>query len=141
MYQSLVWSAFTSTAVPEPTWMRLSAFTAKTSPSTIPDGIDRSMPAVAITNVVPTLTTVRIETFSASSWMFVQVLNLPGAMREKTTVDDDEEEERHQHRAGDQPSDERRPGVDGHPRTFGRCDRGRDVTFGAGVDGGNRGLA
>ncbi len=63
MYHTLVSAAATSTAVPEPTLIMLSALMAKTSPSTIPDGMERSMPAVAMTNVVPTLTTVRIATF------------------------------------------------------------------------------
>ena len=44
------------------------------------------MPAVAITNVVPTLTTVRIETFSASCWKFDLVPNLPGASTENTSI-------------------------------------------------------
>ena len=61
-------------------WISPSAFTAKTSPSTIPLGIDRSTPAVAITKVVPTLTTVRIATFWASCRKFDQVSNWPGAL-------------------------------------------------------------
>ena len=52
----------------------------------MPEGIDRSMPAVAMTNVVPTLTTVRIDTFSASCWMLLTVSNLPGASTEKMTI-------------------------------------------------------
>ena len=65
---------------------QLNAFTANTSPSTIPDGIDRSIPAVAMTKVVPTLTTVRIETFSASCSMFDRVPNWPGAAIAKNTI-------------------------------------------------------
>ena len=75
MYQIFVWSALTSTAVPLPTGIMWRNFTANTSPSTIPLGIDRSMPAVAITNVVPTLTTVRIATFWASWRKFAVVSN------------------------------------------------------------------
>ncbi len=44
------------------------------------------MPAVAITNVVPTLTTVRIATFWASSVKLLAVPNFPGASSEKTTI-------------------------------------------------------
>jgi hypothetical protein len=67
MMTRLVSSAAISTACPSPTGISCSVFTAKTSPRMMALGIDRSMPAVAMTNVVPTLTTVRMATFWASS--------------------------------------------------------------------------
>ena len=75
-----------SMAKPSPAGMSLSAFAANTSPRMMPLGMDRSMPPVAITNVVPMLTTVRIATFWASSDRLFAVPNLPGARIEKMTM-------------------------------------------------------
>ncbi|GFJ94665.1 hypothetical protein Prum_083070 [Phytohabitans rumicis] len=87
MYQPLVWSAATSAAVvPSPVLMSCSACTANTSPSTMPLGMDRSTPAVITTNVVPTLTTVRMATFCASCTKLLRWVNVSGAMMENAAM-------------------------------------------------------
>jgi hypothetical protein len=76
----------TSAAVPSPVLMSCSACAAKTSPSTMPLGIDRSTPAVMTTKVVPTLTTVRIATFWASWTKLLLCVNSPGARAENAAM-------------------------------------------------------
>ncbi len=88
-----------SMAVPSPTGIICSTFAAKTSPRMMPLGMDRSMPAVAMTNVVPTLTTVRMATFWASSDRLLTVPNLPGAMQREEDDEHEEEGQRDEHLA------------------------------------------
>ena len=75
-----------ATAMRSPTGIICNAFTVKTSPRMMALGMDRSMPAVAMTKVVPTLTTVRMATFWASRVRLLTVPNLSGASAVKIAM-------------------------------------------------------